>query len=47
MGRLATQTTLQRTHKELNDTVFTQYHRFGAEMKIVTVGTSQTDGNSP
>jgi len=32
---------------ELNDTVFTQYHRFAAESRIVGVGTSQTDGNSP
>ena len=36
-----------RTRIELNDTVFTQYHRFGAEVKIVSDDTSQTDGNSP
>jgi hypothetical protein len=37
----------QNAVQMLNDTVFTQYHRFGAEVKIVGDGTSQPDGNSP
>lgn len=42
-----TQNAVEIDAHELNDTVFTQYHRFGAEVKIVEDGTPQPDGNSP
>ena len=42
-----TQNAAEMTRTELNDTVFTQYHRFGSEVKIIGDATSQTDRNSP
>ena len=46
-SRPAAQNAVETMRTELNDTVFTQYHRFGSEMRIVVDSTSQTDGNSP